>query len=152
MPSEHELDQAQKADGERYWDGKQWTDEGRDAPPTKRKRRGGTFLKVVLGVIVGSLIIIGGCTALIGIGLNSKSDKGITRAQFDAVPQGTSQADVETQLGKPENAQQFENKIPGLDTSKSSCVYYQEKGKKILEGNSFQLCFDGGALTSKNAY
>ena len=139
---------------ERYWDGEQWTGEGREVPPSTRRRRGGTFLKVVLGVVLGGTVLIAGCGALVAAGLNSTTTSGITRSEFDSIAQGTSQSDVREQLGKPEDKQDFEQRIPELQDqpSRSSCIYYSEKGTKILEGQFFQLCFDGGKLTSKNAY
>lgn len=139
---------------ERYWDGEQWTGEARDAPPPKKKKRGGTFLKVVLGVVLGGVVLIIGCSALIAGGLESEETDGITRTQFNSISQGTAQSAIEEEYGEPENAQEFEQQIPELQDqpSRSSCIYYPEKGKKILEGSSFQLCFDDGKLTSKNAY
>jgi hypothetical protein len=139
---------------ERYWDGEAWSGEGRDAPPTKKKRKGGTFLKVVVGVVVGGTVFIGGCTALIAGGLNSTQKNGITSAEFDSIAQGSSQTTIEDKYGTPENSQKFEQQIPELQNTPatSSCIYYSEKGKKILEGQSFQFCFDSGRLTSKNAY
>jgi len=112
-----------------------------------------TVLKITVGIVLGMTLLVVGCTALVAGGLNTKSEDGITRAQFNAVKQGTSQAAVEKNLGEPESAQQFENSIPELKiTSRSSCIYYPEKGRKILEGSSFQLCFDSRRLTSKNVY
>lgn len=139
---------------ERYWDGTQWTGAGRDAPPPAQKRRGGTLLKVTLGVVLGGTILVGGCVALVAGGLSSKETDGITRAQFDSIAQGTDQGEIEDQYGKPRDSQDFENQIPELQDqpSKSSCIYYPEKGKPVLEGQSFQLCFDEGKLSSKNAY
>ncbi len=139
---------------ERYWDGEKWSGETRDAPPPTKKRRGGTFLKVVLGVVLGGVVLIVGCSALIAGGLESEEENGITRTQFDSISQGTEQSEIEEKYGEPENAQEFEQQIPELQDqpSRSSCIYYPEKGKKILEGSSFQLCFDDGRLTSKNAY
>jgi hypothetical protein len=139
---------------ERYWDGDKWTDQSRDAPPPQRKRRGGTFLKVVLGVVIGGTVLIAGCGAIIGAGLNAKETSGITRAEFDSISQGTAQSAIEDRYGKPEDSQQFEQQIPELQSqpSTSSCIYYAEKGKEILDGQSFQLCFDEANLTSKNAY
>lgn len=140
---------------QRYWDGTRWTEQIRGAPPPQpQKRRGGTFLKVILGVVLGGTILIVGCVSLLAVGLESEQDKGITRAQFDSISQGTQQSSIEDSYGKPENSQEFEQQIPELQDqpSKSSCIYYPEKGKKILEGSSFQLCFDDGKLTSKNAY
>ena len=125
--------------------------------PYKRKR-GGTFMKVLLGVVLGGLVLIVGCAALIGAGVNEaekeQDAKGITMSEFRSIQQGTSQEEVESQLGEPEDAQEFENQIPELQDqpSRSSCIYYPEKGKPLFEGRSFQLCFDDGKLTSKNAY
>jgi hypothetical protein len=139
---------------QRWWDGETWTEQTQMAPPTRKKRRGGTFLKVVLGVVLGGLILIGGCIALVGAGLSSEETDGITRSQFDSIEQGTEQSEIEDKHGEPEDAQEFESEIPELQDqpSRSSCIYYPEKGKPILEGQSFQLCFDDGKLTSKNAY
>jgi hypothetical protein len=107
-----------------------------------------------LEVVIGGTVLIVGCTALIAGGLESEQTDGITRSQFGSISQGTQQTAIEDKYGEPENAQEFEQQIPELQDqpSKSSCIYYPEKGKKILEGSSFQLCFDDGRLTSKNAY
>lgn len=35
----------------------------------------GTFTKVVLGVVVGGLVLIVGCVAVVGIGLDQASDE-----------------------------------------------------------------------------
>lgn len=118
-----------------------------------------TVVKVALGLVVGSLVLIGGCVALIGAGVDEADKeqrrKGITLREFRSVQMGSSRADVRTELGKPEDAQHFENAgIEGLEgsASRGSCVYYPEKGKGILEGRSFQLCFTNGRLDSKNVY
>lgn len=151
--------------GQRYWDGDRWTEHRSATPPPppgatapRRKRRGGTFLKVTLGVIVGGCVLIAGCAALLAGGINNANNeqkkKGITVQQFHGERLGTPQSQVEADLGKPEDAQEFENKgvIPGSAASRSSCIYYSEKGKGIGEGHSFQLCFDNGKLNDKNAY
>jgi hypothetical protein len=123
-----------------------------------KKRRGGIVLKVMLGLVLGTVLLIAGCSALLAGGVNEaqkqQDAKGITAEQFSSIKQGTSQSDVEAELGTPENAQEFEQQIPELQDqpSKSSCIYYPESGKPLFEGRSFQLCFDGGKLTSKNAY
>jgi hypothetical protein len=78
---------------------------------------------------------------------------GITPSQFQSVSLGMSQADVQSQLGKPDNAQQFQNQ--GIFTKKpqnSSCIYYHEHGQALFQGHSYQLCFDNGNLTAKNSY
>lgn len=120
-----------------------------------RRRRGGTFLKVMLGVVLGGLLLIVGCVALIGGAVDEagkeQQEKGITRAQLQSVKQGTSQDEVEASLGPPEDSQEFERQISELQEqpSRSSCIYYPEKGKPLFEGASFQLCFDEGKLTAR---
>lgn len=117
-----------------------------------------TVLKVAIGVILGIVLLVVGCTALLGAGLNEadkeQKKKGITAKEFRSVKRGATEKQVRRKLGKPEDAQEFEQEIPELDTGpqKSSCIYYPEKGKGIGEGKSFQLCFDNRKLTSRNVY
>ena len=63
-----------------------------------KRRRGGTFLKVMLGVMIGGLVLIVGCVALIAGGVNEAEQEleaqGITRAEFRSIEQGTTQEDV----------------------------------------------------------
>ena len=117
-----------------------------------------TVLKVAAGIVLGLTVLIVGCSALVATGIDEAEDerqeKGITASQFRGIPQGTTEGAVRTELGEPEDAQEFEQNIPQLDTGtrRSSCIYYPEKGEELFEGRSFQFCFDGGKLTSKNAY
>ncbi len=147
--------------GQRYWDGGSWTDSYSpppDAASPKKQKKPRTVLKVMLGMILGTFVLIIGCTALLAGGVNEaqkdQDAKGISAAEFSAIEQGSTQQQVEATLGEPESAQQFEQQIPELQSqpSSSSCIYYPEKGEPLFEGQSFQLCFDNGALTSKNAY
>lgn len=60
---------------QRYWDGTRWTEQIRGAPPPQpQKRRGGTFLKVILGVVLGGTILIVGCVSLLAVGLESEQE------------------------------------------------------------------------------
>jgi hypothetical protein len=151
--------------GQRYWDGAQWTEQyqpspGGAAPPPPKKQR--NWLKgcvlVGLGICLAAGALIVGCTALIGAGVDEaekeQNKKGITLSEFRNIKQGATQDDVEAKLGPPEDSQEFEQQIPELQgqPSRSSCIYYPEKNKPLFEGRSFQLCFDEGKLTAKNAY
>jgi hypothetical protein len=150
--------------GLRYWDGNQWTEQRAPGSTPQQpvyqppQKKGGTVWKVMLGVFLGGCLLIGGCVALLASSVEEADEeqkkKGITLQQFRSVEQGATQEEVEAELGKPEDAQEFEQEIPELQTGtqRSSCIYYPEKGKGIGEGRSFQLCFDNGKLTSKNAY
>jgi adenine-specific DNA methylase len=95
---------------------------------------------------------------IIGAGVDEAqkevNKQGITQAEFDSIEQGTTQQEVERQLGTPEDSQEFEQEIPAFQNqpSRSSCIYYPEKDQPLFEGQSFQFCFDEERLTSKNAY
>lgn len=143
---------------QREWDGAAWGSATRPAPPgpppaaPARPKKPRIVLKVMLGVVAALVLVMGGCAVLIGTALNEEEETGITRAEFRAIALGTTQKAVVARFGPPEDAQEFEQRIPALGDSRSSCIYYPEKGKKILEGGIFQLCFDEGRLQSKNAY
>jgi hypothetical protein len=113
---------------------------------------------VTLGVFLAGALLIGGCAALFSAGVDEaekeQNKTGITLSEFRSIKQGTTQDDVEAQLGEPENSQEFEQQIPEIQDqpAQSSCIYYPEKNKELFEGRSFQFCFDEGRLTAKNAY
>lgn len=142
---------------ERYWDGSGWSGEARDAPPQKRKRRGGTFIKVMLGVIIGGTVLIGGCVALIAGGVDEAqkdSDKtSITAKDYGTAKTGeTTKATVVDMFGEPSSADELKadgvKGIPESDFSQS-CVYYNRRGELA---SIFQFCFDGDdKLTSKSS-
>jgi len=122
----------------------------------KYKRR--IFLKIVLAVFVGGLLLIGGCAALIGGAANEvdkelkkqQSEHSITNAQARSISLGTPRREVESRFGRPGDVQEGENAGLGSD----SCIYYNVRNGDILD--SWQFCFDGagrnGTLSSKNRY
>lgn len=119
------------------------------------------FFKIVLALLLVGTLFIVGCFALVGGAANEVSKEldrpvegGISRSEFRNIEQGTTQRAIERSFGEPADSQEFEQQIPELqdEPSQSSCIYYPEKGKPMLEGASYQLCFDDGKLTSKNAY
>jgi hypothetical protein len=149
---------------QRYWDGRVWTEHTsgvQQMPPPMyqppQKKRGGTVLKVMLGVFLGGCLLIAGCVALLAAGVNEaeneQDEHAITLAQFREVERGSSESEVRQQLGvDPGDAQKFENEgLPG-EAVRGSCIYYNEKGKGLGEGRFFQFCFDNDRLTSKNSY
>lgn len=117
-------------------------------------------LKVLAGIVAGGLVLIAGCAgcvALIGSGVDEAEDEAqehaISKAEFDSIEIGTTQAQVEKRLGVPEDSQEFEQKGFGNNAPQgSSCIYYNETGKDLFEGESFQFCFTEEKLDSKNAY
>ncbi len=115
-----------------------------------------TFLKVTLGVIVGGLVLIIGCAALIGGAANEVSKgitteqnrNAITNAQARSVELGTTRRTVQERFGPPKSDQESSNAGLGADT----CTYYNVRGGQLLD--SWQFCFEGagldGTLRSKN--
>ncbi|MCB0857682.1 MAG: DUF2510 domain-containing protein [Solirubrobacterales bacterium] len=119
-----------------------------------------TALKVFVAICVAGLIFVVGCTALLAGGVNEAVNEldaeqekhAITRAQFQALEIGMTQQEVIDSTGKtPEDRQNFETEgILSKEPEKSSCIYYNRADGEFLD--SYQLCFDNGELTSKNAW
>ena len=115
-----------------------------------------TVLKVLLGVVIGGVLLIAGCAALVAGGANEVSKSitkeqnrnAITNGQARALKLGVTLGAVKAKFGKPKDTQESTNAGLGSD----SCVYYNIKGGKLLD--SWQFCFDGagngGKLRSKN--
>ncbi len=131
---------------------------GNKCPACGRRYSGGgsTVLKVALGVLLGFVVLIVGCAALIGAGANhvahqlttQQNQNAITEAQGSGVSLGTTLGDVESRFGTPKSTQESAN--AGLGTQQ--CIYYNIAGGSV--GDQWQFCFDGkgsGAkLTNKN--
>lgn len=123
----------------------------------KYKKRSGfkTFAIVAGAGLLVLIVAIVGCAALIGVGVEEATDEAqehaISRAEFNSVEQGTTQGAIEKRFGEPEDSQEFEQKFGGQVTG-SSCIYYNETGQELFEGDSYQFCFTEGRLDSKNAY
>jgi hypothetical protein len=122
-----------------------------------KRRRGRGVTKGCLSVVLGGLVLIVIVTVIIAAGVNQANNEhkatGIAPAQFAHERLGRSQSQVEADLGKPDNSQQFTSR--GVFTKapeNSSCIYYHEKGYALFEGKSYQLCFENGKLSDKNSY
>jgi hypothetical protein len=112
----------------------------------------------MLGVVLGGCVLLVGCVALIAGGVNEAEkdqDKhAIAVSDYRQVRIGMSKSQVHSALGNvpPGDAQEFENEgLPG-SAVRSSCEYFNEKGKGLGEGRYFQFCYDGNRLTGKNSY
>lgn len=145
--------------GQRYWDGGRWTDNYAPGPQVPEKRGGGfwrTCLIVTLAIMLAGAVLIVGCFALLGEGLEEaeqeQNETAITQQEFRSITRGMRESEVRQQLGRPGDAQEFENEgLPG-DVIRSSCIYYNEEDQALGEGRYYQFCFDNGRLTAKNAY
>ena len=116
-----------------------------------------TILKITLGLVLGSILLIGGCVAILGAGVNEaqkESDRtAITPAEYRAVKTGTSRDAVEAKLGEPENRDEFSTEIEGLGDEPigQTCIYYGREGELL---SLYQFCFDinSGRLESKSSF
>lgn len=104
-----------------------------------------TVGKIVLGILIASMLMIGGCVALLGAGVEEaqkESDRtAITDAQYSSIKTGTSRSTVEAKLGTPESRDEFSSEIDGLGDEPigSTCIYYGKQGEL---GGLYQFCFD----------
>lgn len=118
----------------------------------------GTFTKVVLGVVVGGLVLIVGCVAVVGIGLDQASDemqeafdeRSSTMAEYESVIMGetTSQELVE-RFGEPsvieESLPEGSEDDPDAELE-LQCLSYNRMGERT----EFRFCFDDGFVESKS--
>lgn len=119
-----------------------------------------TVMKVALGIIIGCVVLIGGCAVIIGAGVDEAqkdSDKtAITPAEYASVktgPNGNSRKRIISRFGKPQSSDDVQAEgvegIPESDFSQS-CIYYSRKGDLA---SLYQFCFDGNdRLRSKASY
>ncbi len=117
-----------------------------------------TVVKVALGVTLGLVVVIVGCSALIGAGVDKAqkdSDKAaITAKQYKGAKTGTAKRDeLEAAFGDPQSSDDIQAEgVKGIPESdfKQSCIYYSRKGELA---SLFQFCFDGdNVLSSKASY
>ncbi len=127
----------------------------------KKYKKGSTALKILLGLAVLMIVVIGGCTALLGAGINEAVEQldeqqaasAISQETFDAIQIGATRADVDAAVAPavPQDTQEFaqEGVLDAADVNQS-CIYFNREGGEF--GDIFQFCFDGDKLTSKNSY
>lgn len=119
-----------------------------------------TVCKVALGVILGLCVLIGGCVALVGVGVNEASKEAdktaITQSDWRKVKTGMSKDEVADAIGKPDEdkQQEWETETPeslGGGTVSSDCWYYAKPGDLGLP--SYQVCFnDRDKVDSRNKF
>lgn len=109
-----------------------------------------TVLKVTLGVVLGGIVLIVGCSALLSAGLDEQqTQNAISDADYRSVKKGTPRRKVEGRFGEPESADEFSDDIEGVGKLESNCLYYNLKEGEV--GSFAQLCFNGrGRLESKS--
>lgn len=110
-----------------------------------------TICKVATAIIVAALVLIGGCAALIGAGVDEaqkQNDKtAITAAEFSTIGKGDTLASVKAEFGAPSDAQTYETDLSsderellGTKAGGFDCIYYGREGSLA---DFFQICFDG---------
>ena len=127
----------------------------------KKYKKGSTALKILLGLAVLMIVVIGGCTALLGAGINQAVEQlneeqaasAISQETFDAIQIGATRADVDAAVAPavPQDTQEFaqEGVLDAADVNQS-CIYFNRQGGEF--GDIFQFCFDNDVLTSKNSH
>lgn len=107
------------------------------------------ILKVIVGFVLVTILIVVGIAALVGAGANQvqkdSNKQAITQKQYNSVPNGVTEKFVMNKFGKPTDRQVM--KVQGA--AKSTCIYYNRLNDLT---SMYQFCFDGGKLTSKSLY
>jgi hypothetical protein len=127
----------------------------------KKYKKKSPVLKILLGIVLLMVLVVGGCTALFAAGVNEavselneqQAASAISQETFDGIQIGATRADVDAAVAPavPQNAQEFTQEGV-LDEAQinSSCIYFNRQGGEF--GDVFQFCFEGDRLTSKNSY
>lgn len=120
-----------------------------------------TIVKIALGLVLGAVVLIVGCVALVGVGVDSAqktSDRtAITPKQYRSVNKRDTRKSVVRQFGDPQSADEIDQDLPKSarqfikkGEEDLACVYYGRKGKLA---SIYQFCFDGnGKYQSKSGF
>ncbi len=104
-----------------------------------------TIGKIVAGILIASVLLIGGCVAIIGAGVDEAQKQSdltaITPAEYQSIKTGTPRSTVEAKLGTPQSRDEFSTEIEGLGDEPigQTCVYYGKEGELL---GIYQFCFD----------
>jgi Protein of unknown function (DUF2510) len=144
----------------RWWDGSKWTmrvgppeppgaAKGKPIPAPERKPTSPwAVAAAIAAACLAILLTLGGCAALVVVGLNEAEDEidetAITKEQYDLIDLGTPESVVRARLGDPLSEESF-NRPP------VECIYYAQKDEGVFGIDDFQFCFRNGVLDSKSA-
>lgn len=102
----------------------------------------------IAAACVAVLLFLGGCAALIVVGVNEVEDeideRAITKQQFDLIDPGTPESVVRARLGEPLSEESF-------NRPRVECIYYAQKDEGLFGIDDFQFCFRDGVLDSKSS-
>lgn len=105
----------------------------------------GTFVKAMLGVVVGGVLLIAGCLAVLSIEFDGASDEAqesfdemsITVAEYESVETGeTTLQEIEERFGEPSGSTESLTEAEG---DLVRCLTYDGEG----DLRSFRFCSDG---------
>jgi hypothetical protein len=107
----------------------------------------GVIAAIIAGAVLALLLGLAGCgllvTAVVDEVGEEIDERAITKAEFDSVQLGSSEAQVRAALGPP--IRESETRRGG------ECLYYAREGEGLFDINDFKLCFRGGLLDTKSA-
>ena len=93
------------------------------------------------------LLLLGGCAALIVVGVNEVEDeideRAIAKAEYDLIEPGTPESVVRARLGEPLSEESFRRR-------QLECVYYAQEDEGLFGIDDFQFCFRNGVVVSKS--
>jgi Protein of unknown function (DUF2510) len=93
------------------------------------------------------LLTVGGCGGCVLISAKladeERNSHAITPAEYRSLRLGTPRSTVEDRLGDPG----FHDRGRGR-----RCIYYYEKDTSLLNGDTYELCFENDRLVTKDSY
>jgi hypothetical protein len=101
----------------------------------------------VAAACLSVVLLLGGCAALVVVGVNAIEDEidetAITKADYDLIEPGTPESVVRARLGDPLSEESFKR-------GRLECIYYAQKDEGLFSIDDFRFCFRDGVLVSKS--
>ncbi len=109
-------------------------------------QRTGVTVAIIAAACAAAILLLGGCGLLIALGINAANDeidkRSITRAQFNAIEPGQTEASVRAELGRPTSEKTF-------GQPPTHCIDYPQHDDGLFGLGEYRFCFRDGVLVRK---
>jgi hypothetical protein len=126
-----------------------------------RQKKSHTVRNVLLGIVLLSILAVGGCIALLGSAANEvsksmdaeQSRSAITTTQWEAIQPGMTKAQVLEIVApaEPSDEQTMESQSGEFEYN-SNCLYFNKAESEEFEIFSYQVCLTDDKVESKNSF
>lgn len=126
----------------------------------KKFKKKSPVLKILLGITLLGILLIGGCTALVGGAINEgvksveeeSAKSAITVEQWNQIKPGQTKEEVLEIVAPavPSDEQTTESASEGFEYN-SNCLYFNKAGESFSL-IAYQVCLSDGKVTTKSAF